>query len=190
MGTPYWKFLSSFQVASPLTKLRVTNSSMMSNLKVSKFTAPHHQVLWSQLNLYKSIPIAPILLLPIPKICCSVLKARLRESQTKSSANVENISIKDLYQVRLSHTHSIVCDNDLGGLFLGSPKSRQMAAHDLKIHFNFFSSFYIRKYLKCWKEFSHWLRKYVFRFKSMSFCNHWLESTCFFGFKRGDPNFF
>ena len=90
----YWIFLSSFQVASPLTKLRVTNSSMMSNLKVSKFTAPHHQVLWSQLNLYKSIPIAPILLLPIPKICCSVLKARLRESQTKSSANVGNISIE------------------------------------------------------------------------------------------------
>ena len=21
----------------------------------------------------------------------------------------------------------------------------------------------------------------------MSFCNHWLEPTCFFGFKRGDP---
>ena len=78
-------------MASPLTKPRVTNSSMMSNLKVSKFTAPHHQVLWSQLNLYKSIPIAPILLLPIPKICCSVLKARLRESHTKSSANVGNI---------------------------------------------------------------------------------------------------
>ena len=93
-------------------------------------------------------------------------------------------------EVLLSHTHSIVCDNDIGGLFLGCQKSCQMAAHDLKIHFNFFSSFYIRKYLKCWKEFSHWLRKYVFRFKSMSFCNHWLEPTCFFGFKRGDPNFF
>ena len=44
-------------------------------------------------------------------------------------------------EVLLSHTHSIVCDNDIGGLFLGCPKSSQMAAHDLKIDFNFFSDF-------------------------------------------------
>ena len=94
-------------------------------------------------------------------------------------------------EVLLSHTHSIVCDNDIGGLFLGCPKSCQMTAHDLKIHFNFFSSFYIWKYLKCWKDFSHCLRKYVFRFKSTSFCNmNQLEPTSFFGFKRGGPNFF
>ena len=39
-------------------------------------------------------------------------------------------------EVLLSHTHSIVCDNDIGGLFLGCFKSCKMAAHNLKIHFN------------------------------------------------------
>ena len=39
-------------------------------------------------------------------------------------------------EVLLSHTHSIVCDNDIGGLFLGCSKSCKMAAHNLKIHFN------------------------------------------------------
>ena len=66
-----------------------------------------------------------------------------------------------------------------------------MAAHKLKIYISiFFSWFYIRKYLKCLEQFSYWLRKYVLWFKSMSFCNHWLEPTYFFGFKRVDPNFF
>ena len=94
-------------------------------------------------------------------------------------------------EVLLSHIHSIVCAYYIGGLFLKCPKSCQMAAHNLKIYISiFFSWFYIRKYLKCLEEFSHWLKKYVLWFKSMSFCNHWLEPTCFFGFKRGDPNFF
>ena len=39
-------------------------------------------------------------------------------------------------EVLLSHTHSIVCDNDIGGLFLGCSKFCKMAAHNLKIHFN------------------------------------------------------
>ena len=42
--------------------------------------------------------------------------------------------------------------------------------HIIQIYkFHFFSWFYIRKYLKCYKEFSYWLREYFLWFKSMSF---------------------
>ena len=41
-------------------------------------------------------------------------------------------------EVLLSHTHSIVCDDDIGGLFLGCPKSCQMAAHNLEIYISTF----------------------------------------------------
>ena len=68
-------------------------------------------------------------------------------------------------EVLLSHTHSIVCDNDLEGLFLGCLKSRQMAAHDLNTdictftkigilspHFSAFSSAFL-KLLYQWVSF-------------------------------------
>ena len=71
-------------------------------------------------------------------------------------------------EVLLSCIHSIVCAFKPISNCL---KSCQKAAHNLKIYISiFFSWFYIKKYLKCLEEFSHWLKKYVLWFKSMSFC--------------------
>ena len=88
-----------------------------------------------------------------------------------------------------SHTFNCVWQWYRGPIFR-MPKVLSDGSTWFKDTFQFLFWFYIRKYLKSLKETSHRLRKYVFRFKSMSFCNHWLEPTCFFGFKRGDPNFF
>ena len=113
----------------------------------------------------------------------------------QAKSNSKHLQATDLYLVQetwkflfLTYIYSIVCAYHIGGLFVKCPPY-QMATHNLKI-FNFFLWFYIGKYLKCLKEFSHWLRKHVLWFKYMSFCNHWLEPTCFFGLKRGVFNFF
>ena len=119
-----------------------------------------------------------------------------RSSEVKESLdlnprqNQRFVSSTRNIEVLLSHTHSIVCDNDIGGLFLGCSKSCKMAAHNLKIHFNSLFMILHKKVSKMFRRVFSLIEKYVLWFKSMSFCNHWLEPTCFFGFKRGDPNFF
>ena len=89
----------------------------------------------------------------------------------------------------LSHIHSIVCDNDIGGLFLGCFKSCKMAAHNLKIHFNSLFMIQHRKVSKMFRRVSYWLKKYVLWFKPMSFCNHWLNQHAFFVLKGVTPTF-
>ena len=61
----------------------------------------------------------------------------------------------------LAHIHSIVCDNDIGGLFLGYPKSCQMAAHNSKIHFNFHFMILHMKVSKMLRKVFSLKRKYV-----------------------------
>ena len=58
-------------------------------------------------------------------------------AQQSLGQNQRFVSRTGNMEVLLSHIHSIVCDNDIGGLFLGCSKSCQMAAHNLKIYFNF-----------------------------------------------------
>ena len=64
-------------------------------------------------------------------------------------------------EVLLSHTHSIVCDNDTGGLFLGCFKSCKMAAHNLKIHFNFLFMILHKKVSKMFRRVFLLIEKYV-----------------------------
>ena len=85
----------------------------------------------------------------------------------QAKSNSKHLQATDLYLVQetwkflfLTYIYSIVCAYHIGGLFVKCPPY-QMATHNLKIHFNFLLWFYIGKYLKCLKEFSHWLRKHV-----------------------------
>ena len=64
-------------------------------------------------------------------------------------------------EVLLSHTHSIVCDNDIGGLFLGCSKSCKMAAHNLKIHFNSLFMILHKKVSKMFRRVFSLIKKYV-----------------------------
>ena len=64
-------------------------------------------------------------------------------------------------EVLLSHTHSIVCDNDIGGLFLGCSKSCKMAAHNLKIHFNSLFMILHKKVSKMFRRVFSLIEKYV-----------------------------
>ena len=76
---------------------------------------------------------------------------------------------KDLYQVHtgnievlLSHTHSIVCDYDIEGLSLGCPKSCKMAAHNLKMHFNFLFKVLHKKVSKMFRRVFSLIKKICF----------------------------
>ena len=52
--------------------------------------------------------------------------------------------------------------------------------------FQLCSWFYIRKYLKCYREFSYWLREYVFFLIQINkFLDHWLEPMWFLVFEGG-----
>ena len=93
-------------------------------------------------------------------------------------------------EVLLSHIHSIVCAYYIGGLFLKCPKSCQMAAHNLKIYISiFFSWFYIRKYLKCLEEFSHWLKNMFYDSNPWVFAIIDLNQHAFLVLKGVTPTF-
>ena len=92
----------------------------------------------------------------------------------------------------VAHTIDCVCDRYRGPniIIFRISKVPLDGSTCKKMILIFFLCLCIRKYLKRYKEVSYRLRKKSLWFKSMNFCNHWLETSCLFHFKRGDPNFF
>ena len=62
----------------------------------------------------------------------------------------------------LAHIHSIVCDNDIGGLFLGCSKSGKRAAHNLKIHFNSLFKILFKKVSKMFRRVFSLIKRICF----------------------------
>ena len=91
----------------------------------------------------------------------SVLEVGWKQRFVSSTRNIE---------VLLSHTHSIVCDNDIGGLFLGCFKSCKMAAHNLKIHFNFLFMILHKKVSKMFRRVFSLIKKICFMIQIHEFC--------------------
>ena len=90
----------------------------------------------------------------------------------------------------LSHIHSIVCDNDIGGLFLGCPKSCQMAAHNLQIRFNFLFMILHKKVSKMFRKVFSFIKKICFMNQNHEFLQSFTWFNKLFCLKKGDPNFF
>ena len=72
-------------------------------------------------------------------------------------------------EVLLSHIHSIVCDNDIGGRFSGCPKSCQMAAQNSKIHLNVLFMILLKKLSKMFIKVFSLIKKICFMIQSHEF---------------------
>ena len=89
--------------------------------------------------------------------------------QYKIITNQRFVSSTGNIEVLLSHTHSIVCDNDIWGLFLGCPKSCQMAAQNSKIHFNVLFMILHKKLSKMFIKVFSLIKKICFMIQSHEF---------------------
>ena len=90
-------------------------------------------------------------------------------------------------EVLLSHIHSIVCDNDIEGIFLGCPKSCQMAAHNSKIHFIFQFMILHNKVSKIFRKVLSLIKKTCFMIQSHEFLQSFTWINMLFWFLKGWP---
>ena len=133
--------------------------------------------------------ISPDIFIVGPKAFFSV-----RPTCPKSAQIQRFVSSTRNIEVLLSHTHSIVCDNDIGGLFLGCSKSCKMAAHNLKIHFNSLFMILHKKVSKMFRRVFLLIKEICFVIQIHEFLQSLTQTNILFQFERtvhnlSHPNF-